>query len=310
MNLREFFYIQKSDRGVFLFILSLLVLAVAFFFFLGGGYNTTRLAVTDTIRVRHDSVQSNGYPYVAPRYYTAADGHRVHLSAFDPNTADSTQLLQLGLQPWQVRNIYKYRAHGGVYRSPSDFARLYGLTQKQYREMKPYIQISDDYAPAALLPEAHQTFAASSHEPYKEYDRDTVKFPIKIRPGEHVNLAAADTTMLKKIPGIGSGWARAIVNYGRRLGGYTNVEQLLEIDGFPEESLPYFSVVNPQTEKLNVNTLTVNQLRRHPYVSFYQARQICDYRRLKGPIKDLSQLALLKEFPPEAIQRLRPYVTY
>lgn len=25
---------------------------------------------------------------------------------FDPNTADSTQLLRLGLQPWQVRNIY------------------------------------------------------------------------------------------------------------------------------------------------------------------------------------------------------------
>ena len=24
---------------------------------------------------------------------------------FDPNTADSTQLLRLGLQPWQVRNI-------------------------------------------------------------------------------------------------------------------------------------------------------------------------------------------------------------
>src|SRR3712207_9469155 len=34
---------------------------------------------------------------------------------FDPNTADSTQFLALGLRPWQVRNIYKYRAKGGIY---------------------------------------------------------------------------------------------------------------------------------------------------------------------------------------------------
>ena len=58
--------------------------------------------------------------------------------------------------------------------------------------------------------------------------------------------------------------ARAIVNYGKRLGGYVAVGQLLELDGFPEEALPYFSVVHPHTEKLNLNTLTLAQLRRHP----------------------------------------------
>ena len=49
---------------------------------------------------------------------------------FDPNTADSSQLIRLGLQSWQVRNIYKYRARGGVYRKKEVFARLYGLTVK------------------------------------------------------------------------------------------------------------------------------------------------------------------------------------
>ena len=68
---------------------------------------------------------------------------------FDPNTADSSQLLRLGLQPWQVRNILKYRAKGGVYREPTDFARVYGLTVKQYRELEPYIRISPDYRPAS-----------------------------------------------------------------------------------------------------------------------------------------------------------------
>ena len=44
--------------------------------------------------------------------------------------------------------------------------------------------------------------------------------------------------------------------------------------------------------------------------NFYQARDICDYRRLHGPIKSLHQLSLLKTFPPAQIERLEPYVSY
>jgi hypothetical protein len=251
-----------------------------------------------------------------------------HLFPFDPNTATAEELQKLGLAPYQVRNIIKYRSKGGVYRSPMDFARLYGLTRKQYRELEPYITIGDDYEPASTLASvqsyiaqkeadkqaAHAAYEAykaqNTYKPNKGYDRDTLRYPVKLKVGEHINLAIADTTQLKKVPGIGSGWARAIVNYGKRLGGYVVVGQLQEIEGFPEEALPYFSVVNPHTEKINLNTATLPQLRKHPYMNFYQARAICDYRRLKGKLTNLSQLHLLKDFTPETIERLRPYVAF
>jgi hypothetical protein len=251
-----------------------------------------------------------------------------HLFPFDPNTATAEELQKLGLAPYQVRNIIKYRSKGGVYRSPMDFARLYGLTRKQYRELEPYITIGDDYEPASTLASvqsyiaqkeadkqaAHAAYEAykaqNTYKPNKGYDRDTLRYPVKLKVGEHINLAIADTTQLKKVPGIGSGWARAIVNYGKRLGGYVVVGQLQEIEGFPEEALPYFSVVNPHTEKINLNTATLPQLRKHPYMNFYQARAICDYRRLKGKLTNLSQLHLLKDFTPETIERLRPYIAF
>lgn len=309
MNLKEFFYMQKSDRMVFLFFLCLLILGASIFFFVGGLDKKTAVTSADSTAIGDSAHGSNNhYPYVAPRPYKTDDGRQAELFAFDPNTADSTQLLRLGLQPWQVRNIYKYRAKGGIYRTPEDFARVYGLTRKQYMDMRPYIQISDDYAPAANYVKPRPSFEHNSTE--REYSRDTVKFPLKLREGQFINLANADTTQLKKVPGIGSWWARQIVNYGNRLGGYVTVTQLLEIDGFPDEALTYFRVDHPHTAKLNINTLTLNQLRRHPYINFYQAREICDYRRLKGKITDLSQLSLLKDFPPEEIERLRPYVTY
>jgi len=299
MFLKEFLYFNKSDRRVILFLLTIAVSALVAFFFLGGdevsnagyGYKSNSHKYDNNYSYRH-------YPH---KYYYVA-GQKAELFPFDPNTADSTELLRLGLRPWQVRNIYKYRSHGGMYRTSTDFARLYGLTQKQFHEMQPYIRIGSDYKPASLLPEVA---ARQAH-----HDSIVAKYSLKIKGGEHVLLNSADTAMLQRIPGIGSYYAREIENYRRRLGGFSSVEQLKEIDGFPESALKYFTASSTGVAKLNVNKLSLNQLKRHPYISFYQARDIVDYRRLRGPLKSLDDLRLLKDFPPEEIERLRPYVEF
>ena len=198
-----------------------------------------------------------------------------------------------------MRNIYKYRAHGGIYRQKEDFARLYGLTVKQYRELEPYIHISSDYLPASTLVEKRQPT-----------ERDTLRYPVKLQADEHVVLNTADTSQLKKVPGIGSYYAKAIVRHGQRLGGYVSVDQLDEIEDFPQDAKKYFVIANAQPRQLNINRLTLQQLRRHPYINFYQAKAITDYRRLHGDIKNLNQLRLSKDFTDEAIRRLEPYIEY
>jgi DNA uptake protein ComE-like DNA-binding protein len=224
---------------------------------------------------------------------------------FDPNTADSTQLLRLGLQPWQIKNIYKYRAAGGIYREPLDFAKLYGLTVKQYRELEPYIRISSDYLPASTLVKGHKNYSQNTTKDSTTYQR-----PVKIKETEHIVLNTADTTSLVTIPGIGPYYARKIVQYGNRLGGYVSVDQLDEIENFPTEAKKYLVINNPMPKKLNVNQLSLNELKRHPYINFYQAKAITDYRRLHGTIKSLNDLRLIKDFTPDVIKRLTPYVAY
>ena len=219
---------------------------------------------------------------------------------FDPNTADSSQLIRLGLQSWQVRNIYKYRARGGVYRKKEDFARLYGLTVKDYHRLEPYIRISSDYQPAATLVGGKANGANGTNGVY----------PRKIDSTQHVVLNTADTTTLRQVPGIGIYFAKEIVRYGQRLGGYVSVDQLDEIADFPQASKKYFVVQQAHPKKLNVNQLTLQQLRRHPYINYYQARAIKEYCRLHGPLKSLDDLRLSRDFPPEVIQRLAPYVTF
>ena len=201
-----------------------------------------------------------------------------------------------------MRNIYKYRAKGGVYRHPADFARLYGLTQQRYLQLKPYIRIGQAYLPAALLPEAQERKV--------RHDSIVAHYTPKMKEGETLDLNTADTTQLQHVPGIGPYYARQILNYNKRLGGFADTRQLMEIDGFPTSALKYFTVNRAHITKLNVNRLTLAQLRHHPYIGFYQARDIVDYRRLRGPLKSLDDLSLLKSFTPETIERLRPYVEF
>ena len=117
-------------------------------------------------------------------------------------------------------------------------------------------------------------------------------------------LNTADTTALKTIPGIGPYFARKIVQYGERLGGYVSIDQLDEIDDFPLDSKKYLVIQDAQPRKLNINQLSLNELKRHPYVNYYQARAIEDYRRLHGPIKRSAALKRLPSGGHRAVEAL------
>ena len=141
--------------------------------------------------------------------------------------------------------------------------------------------------------------------------RDSLMRPQKLSPQERVAVNQADTTLLQRVPGIGPYYARRIVSYRQRLGGYYRTEQLLEIEGFPESALSYFSIADEAVvRKLNVNRLSLNELRQHPYVGYYRAKQIVDFRRTHGRISSLNELSLSKDFTPEVIERLEHYVEY
>ena len=303
--LRRFFYLQKSDRRIMLALLVVAVVALTVLWLTGSWQPPAETADADSIVAGKTAAlryQSQPIDEGGPEQPTA-------LFDFDPNTADSTALLKLGLERWQVRNIYRYRRAGGIYRRKEDFARLYGLTAGQYRRLEPHIRIGSDYRPAAELvgsssQHPRSATASQSHRP------DSLRYPVKITPGSHVVLNTADTAELRHVPGIGVYFANEIVNHGRFLGGYVSVDQLDEIPDFPKEAKQYFVIHNATPKKLNVNRLSLNELKRHPYINYYMARAIVDYRRLHGPIKSLQQLSLSRDFTPEAIKRLEPYVGF
>lgn len=300
--MRKFRQLTSDFRLVILAIVAALTATVALF-----RHNEVEIALPDGSDSTSQNLNDDASVRYRQRYYSspqplynAFQPKKVEQFEFDPNTADSTMLLRLGLSPSQVRGIYKYRAMGGQYHQKQDFAHVPGLAVKDYRRLEPYIVISEAYRPASQM----------INRPSEQVPRDTIAFPTKLREGQQVNLNSADTTELKRIPGVGSYFARQIVSYRDRLGGFASTEQLMEIQGFPSTALHYFRVEGNDHKRLNLNKASLNELRHHPYIHYYRAHRIMEYRRLYGRIKSLEQLLTFNEFSQSDIKRLAPYVEY
>ena len=231
--------------------------------------------------------------------FQSSPQREIKLAVFDPNIAASTTFLSLGLPSWMIKNILHYRYKQGKFRHPEDFRKIYGLTEEQYQTLRPYIQITEDFS--SKDKDTIRLLTVQSIQ------RDTL---VKYQPGTVVSLNSADTTELKKIPGIGSRIARSIVNRRRLLGGFYQIEQLGEIRLKAEKLRSWFSVDAGKIHRININKASVERMMHHPYISYYQAKVIAEYRKKKGKVRDLKQLMLYEEFTPADFERMAPYVCY
>ena len=96
----------------------------------------------------------------------------------------------------------------------------------------------------------------------------------------------------------------------KKLGGFVKAEQAMEATEMPDSVLQYMTVSPVDIVKINVNRLSVQQLMKHPYLNFYQAKAIFEHRRNKGDIKNIEELKRLEAFRPSDIDRLRPYISF
>lgn len=310
MRFSDHFQLHDADLRIVRTLLVLALIALAAIALLDKTESELTETATNQISNKQLAAENNKIESTKKNPYYRVEEQSIERFAFDPNSADSTQLLRLGLQPYQVRSIYRYRAKGGVFRKKEDFAHVYGLTVKQYKQLEPYITISKEYLPATTL-FANRDSVRNRTKQSREINDTSAHFSRKLLNGQKIELSNADTFQLKRVPGIGSYWARKIVNYGERLGGYVSIDQLNEVDpDFPCEVKQYFDIASTTPRRMNLNTLSLNELKRHPYINYYQARAIVDYRRRNGPLHSLNDLQLLGDFPPEAINRLRPYVCF
>ena len=137
-----------------------------------------------------------------------------------------------------------------------------------------------------------------------------------IKTDQPVELNTADTTLLKQLRGIGSGYAKMIVNYRTKLGGFYSKEQLLEVYRFPAETYAKIEhqlwVDTTYIQKIPINQFTIDQLKRHPYIRYFQAKSLYD-NRLNKPeqrYNALDDLVEDRDVTPQFIAKIAPYLSF
>ena len=129
-----------------------------------------------------------------------------------------------------------------------------------------------------------------------------------------VELNSADTLTLQLLPGIGSKRAQAIVRYRDRLGGFASTDQLLEVWSIDSSLLhslgPKLRIDTSNIRRLNPNSSTLKQLAAHPYVEYYQARDIVQLRQAGVRFTSVDDLRAIPSMADSTLRRLQPYLTF
>jgi competence protein ComEA len=212
---------------------------------------------------------------------------------FDPNTITVEELVQLGLTIKQANVIEKYRIKGGRFFTPEEFSRAYVIDSSTFRKLRPWIKIN----------------LQAINKPQKT-KKDTL-LNINTKP-IIVELNSTDTVELVKIKGIGKIFARRIIAYRNLLGGYINIHQLSEVYGIKPELINAISssitIDSTKIKLINLNLVSYEELKKHPYISDYQAKAILYYRNKVGSIMNTNELIANKIITYDKYKNIKSYL--
>ncbi|WP_010663867.1 helix-hairpin-helix domain-containing protein [Marinilabilia salmonicolor] len=232
-----------------------------------------------------------------------------NFSTFNPNTVSVTKLSRMGIPSYVIINWIKFREAGGVFYKGEEIGKIYGLDSIMLTQMLPFVKIED---PSGIKPDKYDKPEKGNAGGEMTVDFGTERFndePLLI-----IDLNKADTLELQRIKGIGPVFSRRIVDFRNLLGGFYSVEQLREVYGLPsglvDEVSDCFVVSPDDVVKMDVNTFALRKLKAHPYVNFYQAREIVEYQKKNGVVANKSVLETFKSFDKESLERVLPYLCF
>ena len=233
---------------------------------------------TKTNQAGHGSFKKNKKTYKSPP-------HR-----FDPNLYSHQEWMALGLSEKQVRVILKFLKNG--IDSNEALEKIYVLPKELYALIKD----------STIYPAEINTV-----------DKELIPGVDQVVVQRILELNSIDSVALISLKGIGPFYASQILKYRRKLGGYYQKEQLLEVWNMRTETyeqlISQLVIDNENIRKIPLNTISFEDLYRHPYLSYAQANSIVKMRVQQEGFTSIGDVLKSKLIDRKTYERLRPYLS-
>lgn len=252
---------------------------------------------------------------------------------FDPNTMGMAGWMLWGLTEKQAQSVLKFRERGGWFNEASDLKKLYAIDEALYARMENFVEIQQPSRQAPKAPNSHDLFATlmegtgttaqdsleifgSLHLSEKQqahiwrhrmYNRPAVELAI-------VDVNTANFEEFTALKGIGAALARRILAHREALGGFHHTTQLLEVFGIDSARLevlaPQLLCDGAQINQLRINRQSLEELQKHPYISWRMAQSVVVFRERYKTIDSLEELSKLESVTADLLPKLAPYLNF
>lgn len=222
------------------------------------------------------------------------------LKSFDPNGLRIEEWIGMGLSRQQAQVIKNYEAKGGTFKRKEDVSKIYSISQRDYKRLEPFINITKDTTHKRIIEGSYQK------NERKKYSGSYADLRVDISKSD-----SSEFTMLK---GIGPILSSRIIRFRESLGGFVGIEQIKEVYGLSEETYnairSHLILGDKSIRKLKINLMTKEALAKHPYVSNKEAQWIVNYREQHGAFKNIESLSNIEMLNRDFLRKIEPYLDF
>lgn len=208
-------------------------------------------------------------------------------SKFDPNVYSPSDWMNLGMSQKQADLIIKFGKRG--FYSNEDLKKVFVISDKFFAVIKDSL----------VYPQKTQKAVEKSEYKKQEY--------------KVLELNIASIEELISIPGIGPGFAKGIIKKRDALGGFISKTQLLEVYKFDQEKLTsidsYIKVDANNIRQLDLNLISIEELKAHPYFTWNIANSIVKLRTQMGGFQKIEDIKRSVLIDNELFNKIKPYLT-
>lgn len=279
---------KRSKRGLLVLILACLGLIffprVYMFFQKEEAFVINSEQIAEFERT-HKKFEKRNYS----NYYSKKKKYKAPDSKFNPNTYKLSDWMNLGLSEKQSVVVLKFTSRG-IY-SEEDLKRIFVIPDVLFELIRDSV----------VYPERIQN--TPNQELFKKQAKQITL----------INLNTADTTEFMKIYGIGAFYAKQIIRFREKLGGFFKKEQLLEVWKMTPEAYEkikdHVFISEKDVKRININSVTIEELKVHPYLKWNQANSIVKMRIQRNGFKNIEELKESVLIDSETYEKLFPYLS-